>query len=93
MVAIQGSIIAEGGPEICKNAICRFKLTDKTGKITSVLLLANESNSIYFDSSLGWRLLDQAGTAGNLLNLVFIGTLFVDTTDGCSLLVYQIQEP
>ena len=46
----RGSIIAEGGPEICKNAICRFKLTDKTGKSHRFCCWQTESNSIYFDS-------------------------------------------
>ncbi|HNW95253.1 MAG TPA: hypothetical protein PKL60_03600 [Anaerolineaceae bacterium] len=92
MVSIKGSVIAESGPDLCKQEICRFKLTDKTGTVTALFLLADTPNSINFISNQGWKLMDQDGIPRDLLNLVFTGTLFVDPSDGCSLLVYQIKE-
>ena len=93
MVSITGSIIAESGPDKCEREICRFALTDKTGTLTAILLLANEPNAINFDPTQGWQLIDQDGNAQKLLNLIFTGTLSVDVSQGCSLLVYQIQKP
>ncbi|MBP7039592.1 MAG: hypothetical protein KBA92_01435, partial [Anaerolineaceae bacterium] len=93
MVSIKGSIIAEGNPDNCPMQICRFKLTDKTGTIRAVLLLSEEPDSIYNTAVEGWQLIDHGKVARGLLNLVFTGKLFIDTADGCSLLVYQIEKP
>jgi hypothetical protein len=92
MVTLTGSFVSWGISAQCNNVNCNFQFSDGNGTLWLSLAYRKGPNSVFKSEDNNWQIFDKANNPISPSNLKLTGVLY-SLTQGCTLSVYEIDQP